>query len=132
MPRPKSQEQERPKTCTYDSALICSWAKQSTSTVPKTRSKNTSTMDVVSMMWQHVPMSSIRDEDRCCYIIGIFTLLSCLSHCYHRLVLVLCACSHCAVRFAHSVASPSPLCSRWVCVPYASECVHYSVNGCTS
>ena len=27
-----------------------------------------------------------------------------------------------------SVASPSPLCGRWDCVPYVSECAHISVQ----
>ena len=38
-------------------------------------------------------MSLIRDEDHCCYVIGIFALVSYLSHYYHRSFLVLCICS---------------------------------------
>ena len=38
-------------------------------------------------------MSLIRYEDRCCRIIGILSVVSSLSFCYHRLLLVLCVCS---------------------------------------
>ena len=39
---------------------------------------------------QHVPMSLVRDKDRCCHIIGILYVVSSLSFCYHRLLLALC------------------------------------------
>lgn len=52
-------------------------------------------------------MSLIRYEDRCCCIIGIFSLVSSLSvFVTIVLVLVLCACSHCAACFVLSVAPP--------------------------
>ena len=73
-------------------------------------------------------MSLIRDEDRCCPIMGIFTFISFLSFCYHRLLLVLWRFQHCAVRVSVSVASPSSLHGHWDCVPYVSECAHFSVQ----
>ena len=67
-------------------------------------------------------MSLIRDEDRCCRIIGIFTFVSFLSFCYHRLILVLHACSSVLCAFCESCCSASPLrgrgpvCSEYLCV----------------
>ena len=57
-------------------------------------------------------MSLIRDEDRCCPIMGIFTFLSFLSFCYHRLILVLNACSFVLRAFCESCCSASPLRGR--------------------
>ena len=71
---------------------------------------------------QHVPMSLIRDEDRCCPIMGIFTFVSFLSFCYHRSILVLHACSSVLRAFCESCCSASPLrgrgsvCSEYLCV----------------
>ena len=73
-------------------------------------------------------MSLIRDEDRCCRIIGIFSVVSSLSFCYHRLLAGAVRFQHCAVRVSVSVASPSPLRGRWDRVPYVSECAHFSVQ----
>ena len=74
-------------------------------------------------------MSLIRDEDRCCHINGILTLVSFLSLiCYHRLLAGAVRLQHCAERFSVSVASPSPLRGRWDCVLYVSECAHISVQ----
>ena len=42
---------------------------------------------------KHVPISLIRDKDRCYSIIGILYMVSSLSFCYHCLLLVLCVCS---------------------------------------
>ena len=68
-------------------------------------------------------MSLIRDEDRCCRIIGIFTFVSFLSFCYHRSILVLHACSSVLCAFCESCCSASPLCGRGpVCSEYL--CVH--------
>ena len=67
-------------------------------------------------------MSLIRDEDRCCPIIGIFTFVSFLSFCYHRSILVLHACSSVLCAFCESCCSASPLrgrrpvCSEHLCV----------------
>ena len=78
---------------------------------------------------QHVPMSLIRDEDRCCHINGILTLVSFLSL---FVTIVCCWCcafvQHCAVRISVSVASPSPLRGHWDCVLYLSECAHETVQ----
>ena len=53
---------------------------------------------------QHVPMSLIRDEERCCCITGIFTHVSPLSISVTIvLVLVLCAHSHCVAWFVLSI-----------------------------
>ena len=41
---------------------------------------------------------------------------------------MLCSCSHCTMRFLHSVALHPPLCGRWVCVAHASERACYPVN----
>ena len=74
-------------------------------------------------------MSLIRDEDRCCHINGILTLVSFLSLiCYHRLLAGAVRLQHWAERFSVSVASPSPLRGRWDCVLYVSECAHISVQ----
>ena len=54
-------------------------------------------------------MSLIRDEDRCCLIMGIFTFVLFLSYCYHRSVLVLHACSSELRVFCESCYSASPL-----------------------
>ena len=77
---------------------------------------------------QHVPMSLIRDKDRCCSIIGILSIVFSLSFCYHRSVLgvvhlqLLC-CVYCEFR-----CSASPLCGCWVCAPLESECVcHFAI-----
>ena len=64
-------------------------------------------------------MSLIRDEDRCCPIMGIFTFVSFLSFCYHRSILVLYACSSVLRAFCESCCSASPLCGRGsVCSNY--------------
>ena len=67
-------------------------------------------------------MSLIRDEDRCCPIMGIFTFVSFLSFYYHRSILVLHACSSVLCAFCESCCSASPLrgrgpvCSEYLCV----------------
>ena len=67
-------------------------------------------------------MSLIRDKDRCCPIMGIFTFVSFLSFCYHRSILVLHACSSMLCAFCESCCSASPLrgrgpvCSEYLCV----------------
>ena len=76
-------------------------------------------------------MSLIRDEDRCCRIIGILSVVSSLSFCYHRSVsgaarLQPLCCAYCEFR-----CSASPLCDCWVCAPVESECVRHFVNVCS-
>ena len=69
-------------------------------------------------------MSLIRDEDRCCRIIGISSVVSSLSLCYLCSVLVLRVCSRCCACCVHSAASPSPLCGHWaraLCPRYLCE-----------
>ena len=67
-------------------------------------------------------MSLIRDEDRCCPIMGIFAFVSFLSFCYHHLILVLYACSSVLRAFCESCCSAPPLrgrgpvCSEYLCV----------------
>ena len=57
---------------------------------------------------QHIPMSLIRDEDRCCCcIIGIFIIVSCFPLSVTIvLFLVLCICSSCVVHIMSSVVPP--------------------------
>ena len=73
-------------------------------------------------------MSLIRDEDRCHRINGIIPVVSSLSFCYHRLLAGVVRLQHCAEFVLVSVALPSPLRGRWDCVPYMSECAHFSVQ----
>ena len=64
-------------------------------------------------MCKHVPMSLIRDEDRCLRITGRYLLYLLSLLVTIVAVLVLCACNHCVACFLLSIASPSPLCSHW-------------------
>ena len=57
-------------------------------------------------------MSLIRDEDRYCPIMGIFTFVSFLSFCYHRSILVLHACTSVLCAFCAFRCSASPLGGR--------------------
>ena len=82
-------------------------------------------------------MSLIRDEDRCCPIMGIFTFVSFLSFCYHRSILVLHTCSSVLRAFCESCCSASPLrgrrpvCSEYLCartllyVPISRRSLHF-------
>ena len=51
-------------------------------------------------------MSLTRDEDHCCYISGTFTLVSSLSVCYHRFLLVPCICNIVLCVLVRPVAPP--------------------------
>ena len=51
-------------------------------------------------------MGLIRDEDNFCRIIGILPVLSSLSFCYHRFVLVLRICNTVLCVFVYTVALP--------------------------
>ena len=73
-------------------------------------------------------MSLIRDEDHCCYISGVFTLVSLSLICYHRSVASAVRLQHCVVCISVSIVLPSPLRGRWACVPYVSECAYYFVH----
>ena len=76
-------------------------------------------------------MSLIRDEDRCCCIIGILPIVYSLAFCYHRFVLVLHFCSHRALHVCVIRCTTSPRRSRWVYVPYMSECLRCPPNVCS-
>ena len=71
--------------------------------------------------------SLIRDEDCCYRIAGIFAIVSSLSLCYHRLVLMFCACSYSDVHlyifrcFTLSALQSLDLCAVLVTV-YALHC----------
>ena len=72
-------------------------------------------------------MSLIRDED-CFYIIRILTLVSYLSHCYHRSVsgavsLWPLCCAQLCVSLLHLTAWWS-----WTCAPYVFECATLCVS----
>ena len=63
---------------------------------------------------QHVPMSLVRDEDCCYYIIRILIVVYWLSLCYYR--------------FVFGVVLFQPLCCAHMCVPLLRLTAAWSLN----